>query len=407
MATHDYDLANNPGATFRSDLNSALQAIVSNNSSASAPSTTFAYMWWADTTSGWLKQRNSANTTWVKICLLSNAGGTRIPVQSKGSNYTVVESDFGSLIRLTSSITLSLTSTSSLEDGWNCEIRNDFTSPAIVNPSTTSQTIDGASSMIVMPGDSFGLRTSGSLWHTVRGGSTFLKDDGNASGPQFRLFRDSASPVSGDNIGLVSFDGRDGSGNYQPYLGYIYTALETVTNSSESANLRFGTTRASATGDRLIVGAGIYTPGQTDPGSGAIAASTAVGSWVAARTDIETPSSTSKIPPPAYMIYHPGIAKGYCKFNGTTAGTNAPTGGYNVTNITRNSAGNYTVNHTNGWISPDYIVVGAITINGGTASAFSIASQTNSTTVIQVFNSSTGAAVDAANVYLAFFGYLA
>ena len=39
MATHDYDLANQSGAAFRTDLNNALSAIATNNSNSSDPST--------------------------------------------------------------------------------------------------------------------------------------------------------------------------------------------------------------------------------------------------------------------------------------------------------------------------------------------------------------------------------
>ena len=71
MATHDYVIANGTGAAVRSDLNDALAAIVSNNSSATAPATTYAYMWWPDTTTGLLKQRNAANSAWITIGTLS------------------------------------------------------------------------------------------------------------------------------------------------------------------------------------------------------------------------------------------------------------------------------------------------------------------------------------------------
>lgn len=67
MAQHDYNIANQTGSSFRADLNNALLAIVSNNSGASAPSTTFAYQWWADTTTGQLKLRNAANSAWIVI----------------------------------------------------------------------------------------------------------------------------------------------------------------------------------------------------------------------------------------------------------------------------------------------------------------------------------------------------
>jgi hypothetical protein len=76
MSQHDYDIANQAGSAFRSDLNTALAAIVSQNSGATAPATTYAYQWWADTTTGILKQRNAANSAWISIMTLS----TGLPV---------------------------------------------------------------------------------------------------------------------------------------------------------------------------------------------------------------------------------------------------------------------------------------------------------------------------------------
>ena len=84
MATHDYVIANGTGAAVRSDLNDALAAIVSQNSNATAPATTYAYQWWADTTTGLLKIRNAANSAWVTVGTLAStnlglmplAGGT-------------------------------------------------------------------------------------------------------------------------------------------------------------------------------------------------------------------------------------------------------------------------------------------------------------------------------------------
>jgi hypothetical protein len=71
MAEHDYVIANQNGANTRSDLNNALAAIVSNNSKASAPTTTYAFMWWADTANDILKQRNAADSAWISILTLS------------------------------------------------------------------------------------------------------------------------------------------------------------------------------------------------------------------------------------------------------------------------------------------------------------------------------------------------
>jgi hypothetical protein len=67
VATHDYVIANGTGAAVRSDLNGALAAIVSQNSSASEPATMYAYMLWADTTAGIMKMRNGANSAWISL----------------------------------------------------------------------------------------------------------------------------------------------------------------------------------------------------------------------------------------------------------------------------------------------------------------------------------------------------
>ena len=71
MAIHDYVIANQNGANTRSDLNNAFSAIVSNNSSATEPTTTYAYQWWADTGNDLLKQRNAADSAWISILTLS------------------------------------------------------------------------------------------------------------------------------------------------------------------------------------------------------------------------------------------------------------------------------------------------------------------------------------------------
>lgn len=69
MAQHDYVIANGTGAAVRSDLNNALAAIVSQNSGAVAPTTTYAYMPWADTGSSppVFKIRNAANNGWITL----------------------------------------------------------------------------------------------------------------------------------------------------------------------------------------------------------------------------------------------------------------------------------------------------------------------------------------------------
>lgn len=67
MAQADGVISNASGAAVRADLNNQLAAVFTNHSGATAPTTTYAYQWWVDTTTGLLKIRNAANTDWVSV----------------------------------------------------------------------------------------------------------------------------------------------------------------------------------------------------------------------------------------------------------------------------------------------------------------------------------------------------
>ena len=83
---HDYVVSNGTGQAVRSDLNDALAAIVSNNSSSTEPATRYAYQFWCDTTTGLLKQRNSANSGWVTIGTLASTNLGLAPLA--GATFT-------------------------------------------------------------------------------------------------------------------------------------------------------------------------------------------------------------------------------------------------------------------------------------------------------------------------------
>lgn len=79
MATHDYVIDNQSAPNFRADLNSALQAIVTQNSSATAPTVTYANMVWYDTANNQLKKRNEANSAWITLGTIDETAGTFTP----------------------------------------------------------------------------------------------------------------------------------------------------------------------------------------------------------------------------------------------------------------------------------------------------------------------------------------
>lgn len=79
MATHDYVIDNQSAPAFRADLNGALQAVITQNSSATAPTTTYANMIWYDTANNQIKKRNEADSAWITLGTVDEDLGTFTP----------------------------------------------------------------------------------------------------------------------------------------------------------------------------------------------------------------------------------------------------------------------------------------------------------------------------------------
>ena len=73
MAQSDQQIQNASGSSVRSDLNNNLDALYSNNSGASEPAVTSAFMWFADTSNDALKIRNAADSAFITVGTLSEA----------------------------------------------------------------------------------------------------------------------------------------------------------------------------------------------------------------------------------------------------------------------------------------------------------------------------------------------
>ena len=75
MSQHDFSIANQTASNARSDINNGLQALASNNSGSSAPSTTYANMFWYDTTNNLLKMRDETDSTWIDVIYINQSTG--------------------------------------------------------------------------------------------------------------------------------------------------------------------------------------------------------------------------------------------------------------------------------------------------------------------------------------------
>ena len=89
MAQHDYTIDNQTFPSYRTDHNNSLSAIVSNNSGSSAPSTTYAYQWWYDTSTNILKIRNADNDAWINIGTFNQTNDTVVLVGTEATLPTI------------------------------------------------------------------------------------------------------------------------------------------------------------------------------------------------------------------------------------------------------------------------------------------------------------------------------
>ena len=102
-----------------------------------------------------------------------------------------------------------------------------------------------------------------------------------------------------------------------------------------------------------------------------------------------------------------GSAKAWVNFNGVT--TTTIRASYNVSSITRNGAGDYTVNFTNAFADANYAATfGARNDGAGSGANFSLVVKQSSTPTASAINivcgpPSTGTTSDSAYIYASFF----
>ena len=162
MSQHDYTLASGQsGTAFRGDVQDGLRALNSLNAGASAPATTYAYMLWADTTNGLLKQRNAADSAWIIRGTLAESR-----VVAKSSSYTVLDDDFGKVFKASGTWSLALTAAATLGDGFMFSVRNVGSGTITIDPDSTEQ-IDGATTVALAAGEACVVFCDGSGFFTV------------------------------------------------------------------------------------------------------------------------------------------------------------------------------------------------------------------------------------------------
>ena len=147
-------------------------------------------------------------------------------------------------------------------------------------------------------------------------------------------------------------------------------------------------------------------------GGGDLSANRTITVTAAVQSDQETGTSTSVAVVPGVQHYHPSAAKAWVTFT-VSGGVVTVKNSYNVSSVTRNGAGDYTVNFTTAFSGADaYTMVGTASIDVGGTVVLGVLYQGTSPAPaagscrLVTANFSTGGVADAKRVSVVFFGDL-
>ena len=241
----DYSLANQSGLAFRTELNTILAAVVSQNSGSSAPSTTNAYQLWVDTsvTPALLKIRNGANNAWITIgdvtaanlglASLAGATFTGNVTMNAQSDVRFADSDSSNYVALQGAATIgsNVTFTLPSSDGSNGQVLQTNGSGVLSFAST--------SGAVTSVGGQTGAVTYATSWAVGTGATAATNTDLDVSGT-----------YAGNVVAVSALDIDCSTGNY---FTKSISANSTFTFSNIPSSRAFAfTVEIDVSGDRTI-----------------------------------------------------------------------------------------------------------------------------------------------------------
>lgn len=142
MSQHDFNIANQSFPNTRSDLNNALVALATNSSGAAAPSTTNAFMNWADSGNDIMKLRNEANSDWISLYKTDG-------VQQYASGSTAALPAFSKADDVDTGLYFPSADNIAIATGGTGRLYIDSSGNVGLNNATPSATLDVAGDMVV------------------------------------------------------------------------------------------------------------------------------------------------------------------------------------------------------------------------------------------------------------------
>jgi hypothetical protein len=192
-----------------------------------------------------------------------------------------------------------------------------------------------------------------------------------------------------------------------PAVALVYLAEDAMSSQNNLADVASTSTSLSNLGGvpttRSVSAGGIAT------GGGALSADRTITVTAAVKSDQTTATSTSVVVVPGVQHNHPSAVKAWVKFAGSTA---TIASSYNVSSVTRNGTGDYTINFGVAFASADYVGIA----QGGGATSTIVQMDRNSSSGANVTQTTTaqrfscynafggGGATDPTAVYYVAFG---
>jgi len=332
MSQHDLTIDNQGFPAFRADLNNALQALGSTQSGTSAPSPTFANQLWYDTTNNQLKIRNEDNDAWITLLTLDQSGDV---VSQLAATIAVLSAGSASAPALTTS---------------------GDTNTGIFFPAadTIAFAEGGAEAMRINSSGNIGIGNNNPAF-----GLVVEKDNGNGYSASFRRNNTDALLTIRSENSVTGLQGVSSDGN----------SFTNVLLNASGGNVGIGNNNPS---QKLHIASSSGTYVQVQNTGNSINAYYGVdtgGGWMGTSTNHYAAFYTNntermRITSGGDLQFNSGygsVATAYgCRawvnFNGT--GTVAIRASGNVTSITDNGTGDYTVNFTNAMPDANYVIAG-------------------------------------------------
>lgn len=179
------------------------------------------------------------------------------------------------------------------------------------------------------------------------------------------------------------------AGDYAVFRGYASGVVRCVAYSRASgAALTSNSTSATLT---------------TPTVNGAVA-----GTSLATQAEMETGTATDKLVTPGVVAFHPGTAKAWCVFDGTVgvgAITVPAAQKYNITSVTKNGGGDYTIVVTTAFSTAQYACIAMASNSTNPVFCFVAVATTPTATTIRVnVRDDTGTAANSDRVSVVMFG---